>query len=465
MNKNKRIEKDLLGELEVDADALFGIHTLRAVENFNISQKKVEDSLIRAFGCVKLAALKTNYELGYIKEEIFLSLEKAAIEMKDGLLSHHIIVDALQGGAGTSTNMNVNEVLANRALIISGKKPGEYDYINPLSHVNMHQSTNDTYPTALKVASIIEFSKLEKNLTILLNSFEKKEKDFEEIIKIGRTELQDAVLTTVGKSFSAYAEAISRDRWRIYKSCERLKEVNLGGTAIGTGILAPREYIFKVVENLKKISNLNIARATNLLECTQNCDVFVEVHGMLLALASTLMKIANDFRFLSSGPNSGISEYILPERQSGSSIMPGKVNPVIPEAVIQTCLEVIGNGSVLTHACASGNLELNAFMPLIADKLLNSIRILNNITLIFNDFCVKDLKINKEKCIQNATTITSVSTAIAGKIGYKKAEELIKISLKENRPIKEVILSNNILTEQEYNDLISPENVLRLGSE
>ena len=281
-------------------------------------------------------------------------------------------MDSLQGGAGTSTNMNVNEVLANRALELLGKPKGCYDIISPLEDINLHQSTNDTYPTALKLAGIRLLHELEKQVIALQEAFQVKEKEFAHVVKMGRTQLQDAVLTTLGREMSAYAEALHRDRWRIYKCEERLRVVNLGGTAIGTGLAAPRQFIFRVVEILRELTGIGFARAENLIEATQNADVFVEVSGILKAHATTLLKICSDLRWMASGPEAGLGEIRLPPRQAGSSIMPGKVNPVIPEAVSQVTMLVMGYDQTIALAAASGNLELNPFLPLIAHCFLES---------------------------------------------------------------------------------------------
>ncbi|MBN1863675.1 MAG: aspartate ammonia-lyase, partial [Victivallales bacterium] len=378
MTTAMRVERDFLGEVSIPADVLYGIHTQRAVENFPLSGRPVSRDLVHAYALVKLACAMTNSQIGKIEPAKFAAIEQACREMAEGKLDSHVVVDAYQGGAGTSTNMNINEVLANRALVILGEKPGSYDLIHPIDTVNMHQSTNDTYPTALKVAAIFKLRAMEKSLVRLLDSFQNKEKQFAHIVKIGRTQMQDAVLTTLGKTMSAYAEAVGRDRWRIFKCEERLRVVNLGGTAIGTGLGAPRQYIFKATENLKKITGIGLARAENLVEATQNNDPFVEVSGILNACASNLLKIAGDIRLLSSGPDAGIGEIALPKLQAGSSIMPGKVNPVIPEAVSQAALAAMSNNSAIAHAVALGSLELNPFLPLVAERLLDTLTLLSN---------------------------------------------------------------------------------------
>ncbi len=459
-----RIEKDLLGERQVNAGALYGIHTLRAVENFPLSERSIPKPLIHAYGAVKLACARTNHELGTWDDETFLAIEHACIELMEGNLDGHIVVDALQGGAGTSTNMNVNEVIANRAIQIRGGIPGEYKKIHPLEDINLHQSTNDTYPTALKVAAVFELQHLERGLVALFEAFQRKEKEFAHVVKVGRTEMQDAVLTTLGREMAAYAEALSRDRWRVYKCEERLRVVNLGGTAIGTGISAPRQFIFRATEHLRDITGIGLARAENLIDATQNADVFVEVSGILKACAATLFKISSDLRLLSSGPDAGFGEISLPPRQAGSSIMPGKVNPVIPEAVSQATLMVMGNDQALTHACALGNLELNAFMPLIAESLLTNIHLLAQSCLILRTFCVEGITANEERCRQHVDNSTAAITALVERIGYGNAQEAAYAATRECRSIRDIVLERGFVTPGEYDELISPEYVTRLGS-
>lgn len=460
-----RVEKDLLGEKHIPVDALWGIHTARAVENFPVSGNKIHPELIKAYGEVKLACAYTNNQLGCwdsaIKAE---AIEMACFDMARGLLNEHIIVDALQGGAGTSTNMNVNEVIANKAIQNLGEKPGNYKVVSPLDEINLHQSTNDTYPTALKIAAIRLLREMEQSVLDLQEAFQQKEKEFAHIVKIGRTQLQDAVLTTLGREMSAYAEAFNRDRWRIYKCEERLRVVNLGGTAIGTGLGAPKQFIFRVVDRLRENTNIGLARSENLIDGTQNIDVFVEVSGILKACASNLLKISNDLRLLSSGPDAGLGEINLPRKQAGSSIMPGKVNPVIPEAVAQAAILSMGNDQVITQACSSGNLELNQFMPLVAHALLDSLTILNNASKIFREHCVEGITANEDICKNNVENSTASATALIPKIGYKKAEEIIRLAQKENLSIKEAALKSNFITQVEFEELITPESVCKLGN-
>jgi aspartate ammonia-lyase len=459
-----RIETDLLGAREIPANSMCGIHTARALENFPLSGKTVHPELAKAFGAVKLACFQTNQQLGYFSEiQKADAIEQACIEMSEGLLTKYIVVDSLQGGAGTSTNMNVNEVIANRALELAGKEKGEYSFISPLNDVNLHQSTNDTYPTALKVAAIRMIRQLEQSVLALQESFQAKEKEFAHVVKIGRTQLQDAVLTTLGREMGAYAEAFNRDRWRFSKCEERLRVVNLGGTAIGSGLGAPRQFIFRIVDKLRENTGIGLARAENLIDNTQNSDVYVEVSGMLKACAVSILKISNDLRLMASGPDAGFAEIILPAKQAGSSIMPGKVNPVIPEAAAQAAMVVMGNDVVIAQAASGGNLELNQFMPLIAHSLFESIDLLCNATEMLRVHCIQDLKANEDQCLRNVMNSTALITAIIPVIGYEKASEIVKSAKEELITMRQAILNSNLINEQMLNELISPEAICRLG--
>ena len=443
---------------------MWGIHTARAVENFPLARRAVHPELIHAYGAVKLACARTNRELGWWDGPTFAAIEGACSEMAEGLLDGHVIVDALQGGAGTSTNMNVNEVLANRALQLLGRPLGDYETVSPTDDVNLHQSTNDTYPTALKVAAVVMLRRLEQRVVALLEAFQVKEKEFAHVVKIGRTQLQDAVLTTLGREMSAYAEAFARDRWRIYKCEERLRVVNLGGTAIGTGIGAPREFIFRGVEHLRDITRIGLARAENLIEATQNADVFVEVSGILKALAANLVKISTDLRLLSSGPDGGIGEIRLPARQAGSSIMPGKVNPVIPEAVTQAALAVFGHDQVIASAVGMGNLELNAFLPLVADALLTSLQLLDGACDILRRHCVEGLAADEARCRANVHNSTAMVTALIEEIGYEQATKVAASAAAEGKTVREIVLACRMMSAEQFDELVSPERVTRLGS-
>lgn len=462
--KKYRIESDLLGNIEIPEDKLWGIHTYRAIDNFNLSRIPVNKDLIKAFGEIKLGCFQTNKELGFFDDEIKANaIEIACAELAEGLLNRHIVVDSLQGGAGTSTNMNVNEVIANRALELINEEKGNYDYISPLNDVNLHQSTNDTYPSALKIAAIRKIRLLEQAVLELQESFQEKEKEFAHVVKIGRTQLQDAVLTTLGREMGAYSEAFNRDRWRLSKCEERLRVINIGGTAIGTGLGAPRRYIFRVVDKLRENTGIGLARAENLFENTQNSDVFAEVSGLLKTCAVSLLKISNDLRLMASGPDAGFAEITLPPRQAGSSIMPGKVNPVIPEASAQVAIKVIGNDVIINHAASAANLELNQFLPLIANCLLESIELLSNACNMLRKYCITGIKANEEKCKSNVLNSTAIITALIPAIGYEKANDIVKDSIKKGISVKDSVLESGLLNMQQIDQLISPEAVCRLG--
>jgi aspartate ammonia-lyase len=460
-----RVEHDLLGERDVPEDALFGIHTVRALENFPLARRRVHPALVEAHGAVKLACARANHALGVWPhdEPKAQAILRACQEMSEGLLTQHVVVDLLQGGAGTSTNMNVNEVLANRALELLGDSHGNYGRVSPLDDVNLHQSTNDTYPTALKLAAIRLVRELEKSVLALQEAFQEKEKQFAHIVKVGRTQLQDAVLITLGREMGAYAEAFNRDRWRIYKCEERLRVVNLGGTAIGTGLAAPREFIFRVVEDLREITGIGFARAENLVDATQNNDVFVEVSGIIKACAVSLLKICTDLRLLSSGPEAGLGEIILPARQAGSSIMPGKVNPVMPEAASQAAMMVMGYDAIIAMACASGNLELNPFLPLVAACLLDSFDLLSRACALLRQHCVEGIRADEERCRAHVVSSTAIVTALVPAIGYERACEIAKKARDAGKSIRELILAEGHLTEEALEALIAPEAVSRLG--
>lgn len=451
-----REEHDILGTLKIPADSYTGIHTKRASENFAVSGYKIDEDLINAYGLVKLACMET-IGSGIRSKQKLEAVIQACKEMCEGKLSDYIIVDALQGGAGTSLNMNINEVIANRALELLGEPMGAYDIISPLNDINKYQSTNDTFPTAVKIAAIYKLRDLEEVVMELQEALVRKEIEFSAIVKIGRTQLMEAVLTTFGKEFSSYAEAISRDRSRIHKCEDYLSVVNIGGTAIGTGIGAPQEYISNVVEVLRNLTGIKLSSAENLVENTQNADVFSEVSGVLKAHATNLIKIANDLRLMNS-----YEELYLPPVQAGSSIMPGKVNPVIPEMVVQVGLKVIGNDSIIGHASALGQLELNQNMPLISFTLLESLNILINANKIFRKKCIDGIDVNDGKVKLDLHSSTAILTALLPKLGYEKLSEVAEEIKGLNMTIKEYVISNELLTEEEFETLISAEFVLAL---
>jgi aspartate ammonia-lyase len=461
----KRIEKDSLGKLEIPSNAYYGIHSLRSLNNFPISEEKTNPQFIKAYLQVKLAAVNANVNAGLISKdksemivraiEDLLDETEYAIGGKSISIYEKVIVDPYQGGAGTSLNLNINEVIANKALELAGKNFGDYDFIHPIDDVNLSQSTNDTYITALKIASINVLRKLTESFALLQGKLQEKEKDFSGIIKLGRTQLQDAVPVLLGQEFGAYAQAIARDRWRLYNAEERLRSVNLGGTAIGNSISADKKYVLNVNNELKKITGLPIAKAEDLIDTTQNLDVFVEVHGLVKAGACSVIKICNDLRLLSSGPQGGIGEITLPPMQAGSSIMPGKVNPVIPESVIQICELVKGHDVVISNIASAGNLELNAFSPLLAHLFLKSMKMLNDSLIVLAEKCVKGIKANEKRCRENLVRSSAIAALLINEFGYDKIAELVNEAAEDNEAFVNVIKRNKLLSEDKINKLIS----------
>jgi aspartate ammonia-lyase len=410
-----------------------------------------------------MACAQTNMEVGFLDQGRAQAIMTACQEIVHGKLHEQIVVDAFQGGAGTSTNMNFNEVIANRALEISGRSRGDYSYIHPIDHVNMHQSTNDVYPTALRVASLSLLKELETEVAALQQGLQQKEDEFKNVVKLGRTQLQDAVPMTLGMEFGAYAEAIARDRWRIFKARERIKQVNLGGTAIGTGLGAPTTYIFRVVDNLRAITGLNISRAENLIDATQNLDTFVEASGMLKAYACNLMKIASDLRLLGSGPDTGFHEIELPPRQAGSTIMAGKINPVMPEMMSQVGLRVIANDQVVALAASMGQLELNQLLPLLTHTIMESLEILLRSTCLFVELCINGVKANSNRCMDLALKSKSIATVLVPLLGYNRVEAVVKEAMLSGKTAMETAVSQGLITESQVEDLLAPKRMYKLG--
>ena len=460
-----RTEVDSLGDFAVPTDALYGIHTARALANFPLTGQPCTPALVRGMALVKLACAQTNTALGYLDKDVGAAIADACRELAEGNteLTAAVIVDALQGGAGTSLNMNVNEVIANRAEELLGGRRGEYHRVHPLHHVNLHQSTNDVFPTALKVAAIDSLRRLEKAIALLQTAFQAKEREFAHIVKVGRTQLQDACPMTLGAEVSAWAEALGRDRWRVFKCEERLRVVNLGGTAIGTGLAAPREYIFRVTDALREVTKMNLARAENLVDGTQNADVFVEVSGILKAHAVNLFKISSDLRLLASGPHAGIGELKLPAVQVGSSVMPGKVNPVICEAVGQAALQAIAQDQAVTLAAQSGQLELNAFLPLVAHALLGNLALLERADTLFRTRCIEGLEADAERCADLLEHSHAQVTALVPALGYELAAEVVKEAQRDKRTIREVVFARGLLAPQVLDRLLSAEAMTALG--
>lgn len=454
-----RIEHDMLGEMQIDDAAYYGIHTVRAAQNFAITGVPIHAELIHALVTVKKAAAITNRGIGALEKRIADAIISACDEILSGALHEQFIVDCMQGGAGTSANMNVNEVLANRAVELLGGQKGDYSLVHPLDHVNLHQSTNDVFPTAVRIAAIRLLKPVTEQFAALQSALQEKEEEFSAVLKVGRTELQDAVPVTLGQEFGAWAQAVARDRWRLYKAEERLRQVGIGGTAVGTGINAPKKYIFTMIERLRELTGIGLARAEYMMDPIQNCDVFVEVSGLLKTAAVNLTKIANDLRLLSSGPCAGIGEISLPAVQAGSSIMPGKVNPVICEAVNQAAFQIMADDLAVTLASQAGQLELNAFLPLIAKNLFDMLDLLKSVLPIFADRCVKGIKANTEACSQKVFGSYTLATALTRYIGYDKACEAAALCLKTGRPVSEIIKEQRLLDEKTLEEAMRPDRL------
>lgn len=454
-----RTETDLLGSRSLPADVLYGIHTSRAMENFSISGKPASFHLISAIITVKKAAAIANRRLKLIPPDVADAIAGACDEAMEGQYRDQFTVDAFQGGAGTSTHMNVNEVLANLAILRLGGKPGDYALVHPIDHVNCGQSTNDVYPTALRIAAIRLLRPLSKAFASLQEALQEKEQEMADVLKLGRTQLMDALPMTAGQGFGAYAKAIARDRWRLYKVEERLREINIGGTAIGTGLNAPLKYIFTVTELLQDLTGLGLARSEYPMDPTQNMDVFVEVSGMLKAAAANLFKISSDLRLLASGPHGGIGELRLPPVQAGSSIMPGKVNPVIAEMAGQAAMRVIANDTAITMAAMNGQLELNAFTPLIAETLLESLDMLGRAVLLFEEKCIRGIAANRETCQEKVERSSALAAALVGYVGYEEASRIAKAAQADGCSVGDVMLREGVFRPEEIDRILNPHQV------
>lgn len=460
---SSRKETDFLGSIEIPSDSLFGISSLRSKENFTVSKEKMNSDIIKELLNIKKQAAMTNLELKYLKEEKANAIIKACDQLLLEENASQFIAPKYQGGAGTSTNMNANEVIANKALFILGKPLGSYDIIHPVNDINMHQSTNDVYPTAVKIAVIKKIRECSIAYSKIQSIMQEKEAKFDTYIKLGRTQLMDAVPLRIGQMFSAYASVFSRDRWRIYKAEERMRVINIGGTAIGTGLNAPIKYTFKLTEKLRDSTGLGLSRAENLVDNTQNLDAFLETSGLLKVAAASLIKISNDLRFLSSGPDGGIGEVVLPAHQVGSSIMPGKVNPVILELVIMTSYKIISNDSLISSLVSSGNLELNPYLPMIAETLLESLDLLTNTVDMFNQKVIKDIGVDVKKCEEHVLNSSALITPLIHIIGYDKASEIIKRSKSENTTVKDLLQEEGILSKSQIEEYLNPYNLTKPG--
>lgn len=458
-----RIERDSLGEKEIPSHAYYGVHSLRASENFPITGVPVHRELLLALAEVKKAAALANMETKFLPKQIGDAIVKAAEEVIDGKLLDQFITDSIQGGAGTSINMNMNEVLANRGLELQGHEKGDYFHCCPNNHVNMSQSTNDTIPTSLRIAAYKLTKELIKDLTILRDGFQQKEQEFSDVIKMGRTHLQDAVPIRLGQEFGAYARVLDRDIRRISQATQDLLVINMGATAVGTGLNASPVYIEKVAEQLSHQIGVKLEVAEDLVDATQNTDVYTTLSATIKVLATNLSKIANDLRLMASGPFAGFNEINLPPRQAGSSIMPGKVNPVMAEVMNQTCFQVIGNDHTIHLACEAGQFELNVMGPTIIFNLLQSLKVMRNSIDVFYRYAVKGITVNRKKCQEYVDKSFGIITALNPHLGYNMAAKLVKDSISSGLTIKELCLELQLLTEEQLEAILDPNEMTSPG--
>ncbi|KUY84138.1 MULTISPECIES: aspartate ammonia-lyase [Burkholderia] len=458
-----RVEADLLGKRSIPDSAYYGVHTLRAKENFDISGRTIASLpyLVMALAAVKEAAADANCELGLLPDAYRDAIAAACVEIREGRLHDQFVVDIIQGGAGTSTNMNANEVICNRALEIMGHARGQYEYLHPNEHVNLAQSTNDVYPTAIRIATCFAVEHLLDAMARLRDAFAEKADAFSDLLKLGRTQLQDAVPMTLGQEFSTYAVMVTEDIARLQEAGLLMREINLGATAIGTGITAHPEYAQKALAALRRITGLDLSTAPNLIEATQDCGAFVQVSGVLKRIAVKLSKICNDLRLLSSGPRAGFGEINLPPVQAGSSIMPGKVNPVIPEVVNQVAFEVFGNDLTVTFAAEAGQLQLNAFEPVIASALFRSFGHLTAACTTLADRCVSGITANPERLRETMERSVALATALNPYIGYKRATAVAAEAHASGKSIREVVLDRQLMTAAQLDEALQPEALIR----
>ncbi|WP_238917209.1 aspartate ammonia-lyase [Clostridium sp. YIM B02555] len=451
-----RMESDSIGNMEVPVEAYYGIQSLRASRNFNITKKPLHKDFIISLAEIKKAAAITNRDAELLTPTIANAIINACEEIISGKFHDQFIVDPIQGGAGTSANMNANEVIANRAIELLGEKKGSYNIIHPNDHVNMAQSTNDVFPTAGKLTVLKMLPKTISELQRLYNALKLKSLEFNNVIKMGRTQLQDAVPIRLGQSFNAFASMIKRDVDRLKSVEKEMLILNIGGTAIGTSINVCPEYLTNITPNLKKVCGFDVLQSKDLIDATQNLDCFVAVSGILKTCAVNLSKMANDLRLLSSGPKTGFGEINLPSMQNGSSIMPGKINPVILEVVSQVAFNIIGNDFTITMAAEAGQLELNAFEPVLFHNLFESIETLENATTTLIDNCILGITANEDRCKELLNSSVGIVTALCPYIGYKKSADIAKISLKTGTSIKELVLNEGILTSSELDAILDP---------
>ena len=458
-----RVEKDSIGTKDVPENVYYGVQSLRAAENFHITGLNMHPEIINSLAYIKKAAAITNCEAGLLDKRRTQAIVQACDEILEGKFREDFIVDPIQGGAGTSLNMNANEVIANRAIEILGGKKGDYSVVNPNDHVNCGQSTNDVIPTAGKVTSLRLLKKLKKQLLRLHSALEQKADEFDGVIKMGRTQLQDAVPIRLGQEFKAYSVAILRDLNRMDKAMDEMRTLNMGGTAVGTGLNADESYLRRIVPNLSEISGMDLVQAYDLIDATQNLDSFVAVSGAVKACAVTLSKIANDLRLMSSGPRAGFGEINLPAKQNGSSIMPGKVNPVIPEVVNQVAFNAIGNDMTITMAAEAGQLELNAFEPIIFYCLFQSIDTIAYAVNTFVDNCVIGITANETRCRYFVENSVGIITAICPYVGYQKAAEIAKEAIKTGESVRKLIIETGLLTKEQMDEIMDPVQMTEPG--
>lgn len=451
----KRIEKDFLGEKEIPFDAFYGIQTIRAVENFPITGYRIHDSLIKALAMVKKAAAIANMNTTRLYKGLAEVIIQAADEIIDGKWDDQFIVDPIQGGAGTSMNMNVNEVIANRGLELLGHPKGDYFHLSPNTHVNMSQSTNDVFPTAIHISTLTLLEKLLVTMEDMQKVFKQKAVQFEKVIKMGRTHLQDAVPIRLGQEFEAYSRVLTRDINRIKHTREHLLEVNMGATAVGTGLNADPKYIKDVVKQLSEISGFPLVNAEHLVDATQNTDAYTEVSAALKVCMMNMSKIANDLRLMASGPRAGLGEIRLPARQPGSSIMPGKVNPVMPELINQIAFQVIGNDHTICLASEAGQLELNVMEPVLVFNLLQSISIMNNGFRVFTDHCLAGIEANEERLKEYVDKSVGIITAVNPHLGYEVAARIAREATLSGKSVRELCLQYDVLTEEELDIILN----------
>lgn len=458
-----RVEKDFLGTKEVLADAYYGIQTLRAVENFPITGYRIHSELIKAMAIVKKAAALANMETGRLYGGLGEMIVKAADEIIDGKWHDQFIVDPIQGGAGTSINMNTNEVIANRALELLGEKKGDYFTLSPNSHVNMAQSTNDAFPTAMHISVLSLLDKLLDTMHMMREVFSQKAREFDSVIKMGRTHLQDAVPIRLGQEFEAYTRVVTRDIERIENTRGHLYEVNMGATAVGTGLNANPNYIKNVVTHLAEISGYPLRNAAHLVDATQNTDAYTTVSAALKVCMMNMSKIVNDLRLMASGPRVGFNEIFLPARQPGSSIMPGKVNPVMPEVINQVAFQVIGNDHTICLASEAGQLELNVMEPVLVFNLIQSISIMNNGFKVFTDHCLVGIEANKEKLEKDVERSVGIITAVNPHLGYEAVSRIAREAILTGKSVRELCLAYDVLTEEELDIILNPYEMTNPG--